>query len=98
MTKDACTPFGGRKHVYPVRRPLYLFVKDLFETMGKVEQIEGEVRSLSSDELRTVRDWFTRYDAEIWDRQIEADSKAGKLRALADRALADHQQGRSTIL
>ena len=25
------------------------------------------------------RDWFARFDAELWDQQIEADAKSGKV-------------------
>ena len=37
-------------------------------------------------------------DAELWDRQIEADAKNGKLGSLANRALRDHEAGDSTEL
>jgi hypothetical protein len=50
------------------------------------------------DELKGFRDWFARFDAEAWDDQIEADAKNGKLRSLAERALRDHESGRSTVL
>ena len=57
--------------------------------MSRVENIEGQVKSLSSDELRAFRDWFADFDADAWDAQIEADVQNGKLRALAERALCD---------
>ena len=66
--------------------------------MSRVEQIEGQVKSLSADELRAFREWFARYEADIWDQQIEADAKNGKLLSLAGRALRDHDGGRSTEL
>jgi hypothetical protein len=66
--------------------------------MSKVEQIEDQVKDLSSDELRAFRNWFAEFDAEAWDQQIEADAKRGRLFSLAERALADHTAGRSTIL
>ena len=66
--------------------------------MSRVEQIEGEVKSLSPDELKAFRDWFAQFDAEVWDHQIEADAKNGKLSSIAERALRDHESGRSTIL
>ena len=66
--------------------------------MSKIEQLEGQVRGLSSDELQAFRKWFAEFDAERWDQQIETDSKNGKLAALADQALADHSSGRSTVL
>lgn len=66
--------------------------------MNKVESIEQQIRELSLAELSQLRDWFAQFDAEAWDRQFEADVKAGKLDALADRALRDHAAGRSTKL
>lgn len=66
--------------------------------MSRVEQIEGQVRELSSSELKDFRSWFVQFDADIWDRQIEADANNGKLLSLAGRALDDHTTGRSTIL
>jgi hypothetical protein len=66
--------------------------------MSRVEHIEGQVKGLNLDELRAFRDWFGRFDAEVWDDQIEADAKNGKLRSLAERALQDHDSGRSTVL
>jgi hypothetical protein len=66
--------------------------------MRRVEQIEDEVRTLSLEELRAFREWFARFDAEVWDPQIEEDVKNGKLRSLAERALRDHASGRSSVL
>ena len=66
--------------------------------MGKVESIESLIQELSPEELATLREWLATYDAEAWDRQLEADAKAGKLDALAERALQDHLAGRSTKL
>jgi uncharacterized protein YfaT (DUF1175 family) len=66
--------------------------------MSRDERIEGEVKSLNNEELKAFRNWFTRFDAEFWDEQIEADAGNGKLRSVAERALKDHEAGRSTLL
>lgn len=66
--------------------------------MGKVEKLEDEVRALSFEELGTFRKWFREFDAEAWDREIEADAHAGKLDALADRALNEHRAGKTSSL
>ena len=66
--------------------------------MSRVEQIEGQVKNLSADELRIFRDWFARYDADVWDQQIVVDAKNGKLISLSERAVNDHEGGRSTEL
>ncbi len=62
--------------------------------MSKVEEVEREVQELSPKELSDFREWFARYDADAWDRQIEVDAEAGKLDALAERALASHRAGK----
>ena len=66
--------------------------------MSRVEQLEGVVKSLSAEELKAFRDWFASYDAGVWDAQIEADLKNGKLRSVVERAIRDHESGRSTLL
>jgi len=66
--------------------------------MSKVERVEDEVQNLSAEELRAFRDWFARFDAAAWDRQIGADADNGKLRSLAERSIKDHEAGRSTVL
>lgn len=66
--------------------------------MSRVEAIEQEVQQLSPQELADFREWFAHYDADAWDRKLEADIEAGKLDELAERALADHKSGRSREL
>lgn len=66
--------------------------------MTKVEIIENHIKELSPKEMAEFREWFARYDGELWDRQFEADVNAGKLDALAEHALRDHRSGHSTKL
>lgn len=63
--------------------------------MSRVEALQQEVELLNEEELRTFREWFANREADEWDRQIEADSKGGKLDRLAERALREHADGRS---
>ncbi len=63
--------------------------------MGKIERLEQEIQALSAEELAELRRWFVEYDAEAWDREIEADVKAGKLDRLAEEALRDYAEGRT---
>jgi hypothetical protein len=49
-------------------------------------------------ELVASREWFAEFDAAAWDRQLEADVKAGKLEALGDRARKAHAAGTSSKL
>jgi hypothetical protein len=64
--------------------------------MSKLEALEKRVSALSAEELAAFRNWFAKFDAAVWDRQLERDAKAGKLDALADEALRDHVAGKST--
>lgn len=66
--------------------------------MGKVEKLEREIQDLSPEEMTELREWFAAFDAEAWDRQFEADVRAGKLDALADQALKAHASGQTTKL
>ncbi|MGQ0554552.1 MAG: hypothetical protein ACT4PN_01215 [Nitrospiraceae bacterium] len=61
--------------------------------MSKVELIEQQIEKLSSEELAAFRSWYATFDAEAWDRQFESNVKAGKLDALADKALRAHTTG-----
>ena len=64
--------------------------------MSTLENIQGVVRRLSSRELAAFREWFAEFDAAAWDRQIEEDVAAGRLDALAEKALSDLREGRCT--
>lgn len=66
--------------------------------MSKVKYLETQIQELTPQELKAFRDWFAKFDAESWDQEFEADVKAGKLDAMADRALRDHHAGLSTKL
>ncbi len=66
--------------------------------MSRVEELEGQIKALSPREFQELRAWLAEHDAEIWDRQLQADVQAGRLDAIADRALKDFVENRSTEL
>jgi hypothetical protein len=66
--------------------------------MGTVPEIEAAVRNLSPLELSNFRKWFQEFDAEAWDQQLERDVHAGKLDHLAEEAIRDLRDGRTTDL
>lgn len=66
--------------------------------MSTVHEIEAAVKKLSPQDLSVFREWFADFDAAAWDKQFEADVKAGKLDALADEAIRDLEEGRCTDL
>ena len=66
--------------------------------MGKLESIEREIKSLSREEMAELREWFAAFDAGVWNRRFESDVSAGKLDALAEKALQAHRSGATTKL
>jgi hypothetical protein len=66
--------------------------------MSEIEQLEQRIQSLSPEELARFRAWFLEFDAKIWDKQIEADVKDGKLDKLIDEGVADFKAGNATEL
>jgi hypothetical protein len=66
--------------------------------MSEVEQLEQRIEKLPPQELARLRAWFVEFEARVWDRQIEADVKAGKLDGLISEALADYKAGKAREL
>ena len=66
--------------------------------MSKVKELEQQVTALSAEELAQFRQWFLEFDWAVWDRQLERDVRAGKLDALAEKALRDHAAGKTKPL
>lgn len=66
--------------------------------MDRLGKLEGEVRALSAEELAEFRKWFLEFDADAWDHELETDALAGKLDALANKALSAHRAGKTTSL
>jgi hypothetical protein len=66
--------------------------------MGAVEKLELLIKSLSPEELAQFREWFAEFDAQIWDRQIQTDTAAGKLDRLIEESMADHRNNKSRPL
>lgn len=54
---------------------------------SRVLEIEDAIRRLTREDLTRFRDWFFEFDAEAWDRQFERDAEAGRLDALAEKAV-----------
>jgi hypothetical protein len=55
--------------------------------MSRVQEIEKAIDALPEEEYIQLRQWFSEKDWNKWDKQIEADSKSGKLDLLMQEAL-----------
>ena len=64
------------------------------EAKMTVEEIEKLVEGLPTPDFKRFVAWLDDYRAEAWDRQIEADAKAGRLDHLIAAAKADIDAGR----
>ncbi|THF59989.1 hypothetical protein [Ollibium composti] len=66
--------------------------------MGKLEQITKSVEALEGDDFKEFAKWFEELQADRWDRQIEADAKAGKLDRLVEEAKREIAAGKTRPL
>ena len=57
--------------------------------MITAEEIEKAIENLSPEDFSRLREWFREKDWAEWDKQIEADSDAGKLDFLIEEALEE---------
>ena len=61
--------------------------------MSNVEEIKAAIEALAEPDYVQLRHWFSETDWGKWDRQIEADSKSGKLEFLVAEALEEKEKG-----
>lgn len=55
--------------------------------MVRLTDIENAIRQLPPDQLTALREWFAKFDAEAWDRQLDEDVASGIFDALKEEAL-----------
>jgi hypothetical protein len=60
--------------------------------MSATEIIE-QVQKLPPAEVFELSQWLRQHEASLWDQQIEADIRAGKLDKLAQEALTELRAG-----
>ena len=61
--------------------------------MSRIAKIQQAILALPEADYRQLRQWFSELDWEKWDREIEADSDAGKLDFLIAEALEEKEKG-----
>ena len=60
--------------------------------MMEIEILKQHIAKLDKDSFAKLRDWFFDLDQALWDKQIEADVKAGKLDLLGSESIAESQK------
>jgi hypothetical protein len=63
-----------------------------------VEEIESAISKLPPADLSRLTRWFEKFAADEWDREIEADIRAGRLDAAGKRADEQFEAGNCTPL
>ena len=61
--------------------------------MTNVAKIQEEILALSETDYRQLKQWFNELEWDEWDRQIAADSDAGKLDFLITEAVEAKEKG-----
>ncbi len=66
--------------------------------MTKVDQLKAEIESLPSEQITEIFRWLAEKDWEKWDKEIERDSRAGRLEFLVREARAEKRKGKLRAL
>jgi hypothetical protein len=61
--------------------------------MSRVDEIEAAIDGLSPEDYGRIVQWFRAREQRGWDRQLDADSAAGKLDFLFDEAEQESAKG-----
>jgi hypothetical protein len=64
------------------------------DTMSKIDSLKAEIESLPSEEFAEIFRWLSEKDWERWDKEIAADSDAGRLDFLEREALEEKAKGK----
>ena len=62
--------------------------------MSTVVEIKSAIKKLKPKELRSIGNLVDELREDLWDKQIDADAKAGKLDKLMEEAKQDYLAGR----
>lgn len=62
--------------------------------MTRIQEIENTILSLPRKEYEELRRWFLERDWDEWDREIEEDSRTGKLDFLVREAEEAKRKGK----
>jgi hypothetical protein len=64
--------------------------------MITVKEIEAAIGQLKPKDIHAVADWLLKYRETLWDEQIAADARAGKMDSLIKKAKAGRRAGKAT--
>jgi len=61
--------------------------------MSKVEELKTDIERLSSEEAAELFRWLSEREWENWDKEMEADSQAGRLDFLVRETRQEKAKG-----
>ncbi|HEY3854297.1 MAG TPA: hypothetical protein VGO67_07905 [Verrucomicrobiae bacterium] len=61
-----------------------------------MKEIESAITRLKPKEVHAVADWLQEYRETLWDKKIQADTRAGKLDSLIEKAKSAYRAGKAT--
>ncbi len=70
----------------------------VIDNANEIAFLEDRIIKLDYESFAKLRDWLIELDNLRWDKQLEADSNAGKLDFLINAALAEHLAGETKDL
>ena len=59
-----------------------------------IKEIESAIAQLPPTKVAELAEWFEEFHAQLWDKQLEEDVKAGRLDSFLREAEQDHESGR----
>jgi hypothetical protein len=62
-------------------------------TMSKIDELKADIERLPSEEFAELFHWLSEKGWEGWDKEIEADSQAGRLDFLVREAHEEKAKG-----
>jgi len=69
--------------------------QNVYFTRMSAAEIINQVQKLPPEEVFEVGRWIREYEADLWDKQIEADIHSGKLDKLGAEAIEELRAGRT---
>lgn len=66
----------------------------MVDIMSKIDSLKAQIESLPSEEFAEIFRWLSEKDWERWDKEIAADSDAGRLDFLEREAREEKAKGK----
>ena len=63
--------------------------------MSTVNEIEEAIQKLPEEDFFQLREWIQSRFEDCWDTQIESDAEDGRLKFLAESAIAEYRSGKT---